>query len=239
LHTRARWRTVERVNLRPGSSRDGCSLRSRKRLETRAALVQAAYAIVRDVGFAGLTAEAVADRAGVSRRTFFNYFPSVESVLTASVTEFFASVGARLESRPVDEDVLDSALAVVTDPADADLLEKFGVLAAAGEASPHARGLILVALHAWVDWLEGWLRRRLGTDATDVYVATLASGLVGASEAAFRVWLRQLDASAGVGATASDAVDPTTSLRDCFAAAIGHVRTGLDPQRATAAAQSA
>jgi AcrR family transcriptional regulator len=227
------------MNLRPGSSRDECSLRSRKRVETRAALVQAAYAIVRDVGFAGLTAEAVADRAGVSRRTFFNYFPSVESVLTASVTEFFASVGARLEGRPVDEDVLDSALAVVTDPADADLLEKFGVLAAAGEASPHARGLILVALHAWVDWLEGWLRRRLGTDATDVYVATLASGLVGASEAAFRVWLRQLDASTDVGATASDAVDPTTSLRDCFAAAIGHVRTGLDPQRATAAAQSA
>lgn len=227
------------MNLRPGSSRDQCSLRSRKRTETRGALVQAAYAIVRDVGFAGLTAEAVADRAGVSRRTFFNYFPSVESVLTASVTEFFASVGARLEGRPVDEDVLDSALAVVTDPADADLLEKIGVLAAAGDASPHARGLILVALHAWVDWLEGWLRRRLGSDATDVYVATLASGLVGASEAAFRVWLRRLDASTGAGATASDPVDPTTSLRYCFAAAIGHVRTGLDPQRATAAAHSA
>ena len=81
-------------------------------------------------------------------------------------------------------------LAVVTDPGDVDLLERIGVLAAAGEASPHARGLILVELHAWLDWLEGWLRRRLGPDATDVYVATLASGLVGAAEAAFRVWLR-------------------------------------------------
>ena len=64
---------------------------------------------MRDAGFEGLTAEAVADRAGVSRRTFFNYFPSVDSVLTASVTEFFASVGERLDARPVDEDVLDSA----------------------------------------------------------------------------------------------------------------------------------
>ena len=35
------------------------------------------------------------------------------------------------------------------------------MLAAAGEASPHARGLILVELHAWLDWLEGWLRGRL------------------------------------------------------------------------------
>ena len=178
--------------------------------------MQAAYSLVRDVGFEGLTAEAVADRAGVSRRTFFNYFPSVESVLTASVTEFFASVGARLEARPLDEDVLDSALAVVTDPGDTDLLERIGVLAAAGEASPHARGLILVALHAWVDWLEGWLRRRLGADATDVYVATLASGLVGASEAAFRVWLRQTATASGAGVTASDVVERTTSLRDCF-----------------------
>ena len=228
------------MNLRPGSTSDGCSLRTRKRAETRSALVQAAYAIVRDDGFDGLTAEAVADRAGVSRRTFFNYFPSVESVLTASVTEFFASVGERLEARPVDEDVLDSALAVVTDPGDGDLLERMGVLAAAGEASPHARGLILVELHTWLDWLEGWLRRRLAPDgsltagaeplATELYVATLASSLVAAAEAAFRVWLRDGAATARTGDTASD--DPA-SLRDCFTAAIGHVRTGLDPRRAT------
>ena len=231
------------MNLRPGPTSDGCSLRTRKRAETRSALVHAAYAIVRDKGFAGLTAEAVADRAGVSRRTFFNYFPSVESVLTASVTEFFASVGDRLEARPVDEDVLDSALAVVTDPGDGDLLERIGVLAAAGEASPHARGLILVELHTWLDWLEGWLRRRLTsgrtdlTDplATDLYVATLASSLVAAAEAAFRVWLRDGAATARTGGTASG--DPA-SLRGCFTAAIGHVRTGLDPQRAALAART-
>jgi AcrR family transcriptional regulator len=223
------------VNLRPGSSSDVCSLRTRKRAETRSALVQAAYAIVRDSGFARLTAEAVADRAGVSRRTFFNYFPSVESVLTASVTEFFASVGDRLDARPADEDVLDSALAVVTDPGDDDLLERIGVLAAAGEASPHARGLILVELHTWLEWLEGWLRRRLGPDATDVYVATLASSLVGAAEAAFRVWLRRGVTTADAGGTAS--ADPA-SLRECFEAAIGHVRTGLDTPHATVATRT-
>ena len=203
-----------------------CSLRTRKREETRVALVQAAYAIVRDSAFEDLTAEAVADRAGVSRRTFFNYFPSVESVLTASVAEFFASVGHRLDARPVDEDVLDSALAVVTDPGDVDLVERIGVLAAAGEASPHARGLILVELHAWLDWLEGWLRGRLGPDATDLYVATLASTLVGAAEAAFRVWLRG-------GAAAGP------SLQAGLTTAIDHVRTGLDPRRTTPAAPAA
>jgi AcrR family transcriptional regulator len=226
------------VNLRPGSTRDGCSLRTRKRAETRSALVEAAYAIVRDDGFEGLTAEAVADRAGVSRRTFFNYFPSVESVLTASVTEFFASVGARLDARPAGENVLDSALAVVTDPGDGDLLERIGVLAAAGEASPHARGLILVELHAWLDWFEGWLRRRLGPAVSDLYVATLASGLVGAAEAAFRVWGRR-GSTTGAGIPASPDADRSATLRDCFTLAIGHLRTGLDPQRATVAAHPA
>ena len=146
-------------------------------------------------------------------------------MLTASVTEFFASVGDRLDARPVDEDVLDSALTVVTDPGDVDLVERIGVLAAAGEASPHARGLILVELHAWLDWLEGWLRGRLGPDVTDLYVATLASTLVGAAEAAFRVWLRT---------GAADA----PSLQESLATAIDHVRSGLDPQRATAAART-
>lgn len=240
--------------LRNPLAADACSLRTRKREETRVALVQAAYAIVRDTAFEDLTAEAVADRAGVSRRTFFNYFPSVESVLTASVTEFFGSVGARLDGRPLDEDVLDSALAVVTDPGDGDLLERIGVLAAAGEASPHARGLILVELHAWLDWLEGWLRRRLGPDVTDLYVATLASTLVGAAEAAFRVWQRggraiHPDAGAtasGTASPASGAVSPASgtppdvgpSLQASLATAIDHVRTGLDPQRATVAART-
>ena len=236
------------MTLRNPITGDGCSLRTRKREETRAALVQAAYAIVRDAGFADLTAEAVADRAGVSRRTFFNYFPSVESVLTASVTEFFASVGERLDARPAAEDVLDSAVAVVTDPGDSDLLERIGVLAAAGEASPHARGLILVELHTWLDWLEDWLRRRLGPDATDLYLATLASTLVGAAEAAFRVWLRggAVVAHPPTGAAASAAASPASgtpsddgpSLQASLAAAIDHVRSGLDPQRATVAART-
>jgi hypothetical protein len=134
--------------------------------------------------------------------------------------------------------VLDSALAVVTDPGDGDLLERIGVLAAAGEASPHARGLILVELHAWLDWLEGWLGRRLGPTVSDVYVATLASGLVGAAEAAFRVWVRRASTS-GAGTPASPDVDRSATLRDCFTVAIGHLRTGLDPQRATVAAHLA
>lgn len=208
------------MNLRHARSTDGCSLRTRKREDTRRALTEAAYALVRDGGFEGLTAEAVADRAGVSRRTFFNYFPSVESVLTASVTEFFATLGQCLAARPGDEDVLDSALAVITDPGDDTLLERIAVLAAAGTASPHARGLILVELHDWLDWLEGWLRERLPAGSSDLVVATYASTLCAAAEASFRVWARAVAASPG---------EQVPSVEDNLRATIGHLRLGLAP----------
>ena len=133
--------------------------------------------------------------------------------------------------------MLDSVVAVVTDPGDVDLLERIGVLAAAGEASPHARGLILVELHTWLDWLEGWLRRRLRPDVTDSSTSPPSPpALVGAAEAAFRVWLR---CGTPADAVAAAAADGSASFRDCFTAAIGHVRTGLDPQRVTVAARTA
>ncbi len=202
------------------------SLRDRKRDETRRSLAAAAYGIVRDEGVDALTAEAVADRAGVSRRTFFNYFPSVDSVLTASIAEFFDSIGARLAARPVDEDVLDSAVAVITDPSDVDLLERIAVIARAAEVSTHARGLCLVELNAWLeDGLEHWLRDRMPVGTDDLRIATTASTLVGAAEAAFRVWARA--AAAGVEAPV---------LRDVLASALDLVRTGLDPHRTGSAA---
>lgn len=205
------------------------SLRERKRDETRRSLSAAAYAIVRDDGVEALTAEAVADRAGVSRRTFFNYFPSVDSVLTASIAEFFDSMTERLDARPADEDVLDAALAVITDANDLELLERIAVIARAAEASPHARGLVLVELHTWLDAFEGWLRGRLPDGADDLLVAVTASTLVGAAEGAFRVWART--------STAPDA--RPVDLRSALTRSLDLLRTGLDSLRTGSAAASA
>lgn len=192
------------------------TLRDRKREETRRAIAGAAYAIVRDAGVSAVTADAVAERAGVSRRTFFNYFPSVESVLTASVTDFFAALSERLDQRPHDEDVLDSVLSVVDDPGDLSLVERIGVLAAAGETSAHAKGLILAEFHTWLDWFEEWLRGRVGPGISEIHLATLAAAVLGSGEAAIRVWSRAV--VAGERPPAFPAV---------LAESLGHLRTGL------------
>jgi len=56
-------------------------LRERQRRRTTKELHDAAVELVSEQGLAAVTAEAVADRAGVSRRTFFNYFASKEDAV--------------------------------------------------------------------------------------------------------------------------------------------------------------
>jgi len=51
-------------------------LRERKKLKTRSAIEWAAVQVVLEHGYEAATVEAIARRADVSLRTFFNYFPS-------------------------------------------------------------------------------------------------------------------------------------------------------------------
>lgn len=57
------------------------SLRERKRTDTFKALHDAAAELVLEHGLNNVTVDEIADRAGVSPRTFFNYFPSKEDAV--------------------------------------------------------------------------------------------------------------------------------------------------------------
>lgn len=71
-------------------------LRERKKAETRAALVRAAQELVVEQGLDATTVEAICSRAGVSRRTFFNYFDTKdEAVLGMSGDEELVPVAVR------------------------------------------------------------------------------------------------------------------------------------------------
>jgi AcrR family transcriptional regulator len=80
-------------------------LRERKKLATKDALSRAALDLVTERGLDHCTAVAIADRAGISVRTFHNYFSSKEDavlfVLEQSVVNLIASFTHRDPAEPV------------------------------------------------------------------------------------------------------------------------------------------
>jgi AcrR family transcriptional regulator len=83
------------------TSQRGTGLRERKRAATRESLVAAARSFSAERGFSHWTVEQLCEEVGVSRRTFFNYFPSKEAAflgqaeagIPADLAERFVSRG--------------------------------------------------------------------------------------------------------------------------------------------------
>ncbi|GAA1921095.1 hypothetical protein GCM10009688_27680 [Arthrobacter gandavensis] len=76
-------------------------LRERKRAATHSAITSAARALTAEHGLAGFTVEELCEQVGISRRTFFNYFPAKEdavlgapAALPAELTEPFIAAGS-------------------------------------------------------------------------------------------------------------------------------------------------
>ncbi|AWT25768.1 hypothetical protein Csp1_09620 [Corynebacterium provencense] len=74
------------VELRLVTDRDNdCpGLRERKRRETRLRIEDCGTELILERGFDQVTLEEICDRAGVSRRTFFNYFDSKDQVASGT-----------------------------------------------------------------------------------------------------------------------------------------------------------
>lgn len=62
-------------------------VRERKRIATRIAIQRAVLSLSLERGFDGVTVEEISHEAGVSPRTFFNYFPTKEAAVVGDVPE--------------------------------------------------------------------------------------------------------------------------------------------------------
>jgi AcrR family transcriptional regulator len=78
-------------------------LRERKKVATRQALHEAAVRLAIAHGADKITVEAVADEAGVSRRTFSNYFASKEEALLHGDHQRIAVLIGMIAARPAGE----------------------------------------------------------------------------------------------------------------------------------------
>lgn len=196
------------------------SLRDRKKDQTRRDLSAAAIDIVATEGAERLTAEAIADRVGVSRRTFFNYFPSVDAACAHSAELLLHELTEELAARPRDEDVWETMRAFLTGGAGSPLIERLAILCTTREHSLQARHLAQDHIDAFVAWLTQWLTDRLGPDTDELYAATLAASVSATAEATLRIWSER---HAGSTEPAVLAAYP-----DMLTRSLGLLRTGFD-----------
>ncbi|MGZ4661392.1 MAG: TetR/AcrR family transcriptional regulator [Arthrobacter sp.] len=89
-------------------------LRERKRAATRAAITAVARSLTAERGLNGFTVEEVCEQTDISRRTFFNYFPSKEDAIIghvdddfpAEIVERFMAGGAGSPAGAISESLL-------------------------------------------------------------------------------------------------------------------------------------
>jgi AcrR family transcriptional regulator len=89
-------------------------LRERKKAATRRSLGIAAMRLAIRRGLENVLVEEIAAEAGVSARTFNNYFASKYEAICALAMERSQRIGAELRNRPADEPLMDAITNAVT-----------------------------------------------------------------------------------------------------------------------------
>lgn len=101
-------------------------LRERKKLDTRRALSDAALTLAFERGLENVTREDIANLAGVSLRTFTNYFAGKYDALAYRQQERLRRSIDLLRSRPADEPLWTAITESVVNPVDADMSDFYG-----------------------------------------------------------------------------------------------------------------
>ena len=184
------------------------SRRERKRLETRNSLSQAALQLtLENDGIQHVTPDEIAARAGVSPRTFHNYFHSREAALGALPGDRARRVALAFSERPAEEPfgvalseaiVAEYTLGHEPDKADVRKLraimsnctvskEALRVVMAEKAARPH----LLEAMRELEEQLTPVIADRLGLDPNqDLLPRIIAAAVNGAVRVATENWLR-------------------------------------------------
>ena len=165
-------------------------LRERKKLATRSALTTAALQLAAERGIDSVTAEDVAAAAGVSTRTFFNYFATKEQAFVADDVErgrrFLAAVQAAPDGTPLwplMRQVADQVLAVPDLPTREQALKEQLV-----RTDPRVQAEVLATFAQLEEELVVELIRRAPGDGP-LHARLLANAVLAAIRSATETWL--------------------------------------------------
>jgi AcrR family transcriptional regulator len=174
-------------------SHERAGLRERKKIATRNALGIAAMRLAADRGLDNVLVEDIAEAAGVSARTFNNYFASKYEAICALAFDRAIRIGAALRDRPAEEPLWDAIVAAVMSeygPADRALDWDWmaGVRLVTG--TPALRGEYLKVQAMTQYSLAEAIALRLGfRPGTSMFPRILAASVTAAVQAAMEHWL--------------------------------------------------
>jgi AcrR family transcriptional regulator len=169
---------------------DGPSRRELNKAATRQAITDAALALLRSNGPGHFTVEDIADAAGISRRTFFNYFSSTEAAIAAVTFGFLDKALQQFRLRPAGEPFLESARASLVELADPMTVAPLAELYSLGQANPQLSRSELEAWDHCTAQIITAARERLreGVELDELYLRALAGSVISCGKAAMDVW---------------------------------------------------
>jgi AcrR family transcriptional regulator len=143
-------------------------------------------------GYEQTTVDAIAERAGVARRTFFRYFRSKDDVIFPDHARIAQVTSAYLESleavpplRAVCSGVRIIFTSYVDDPAVS--VQRYRLI----RSVPALRDREIASVSQYTRLFSSYLRRRLGDSASAVLTAEVAAAaIVAAHNQVLREWLR-------------------------------------------------
>jgi AcrR family transcriptional regulator len=171
-------------------SNDG-GMRERKKLATRRALSAAALRLAREHGPQNVRVDDIAEAAGVSPRTYNNYFSSREqAIVVALAAERGHGVAASLRERPADEPLEHAVVGALIEQYSDDGEPDRDTLALITSA-PALRAEFLDTIAAIERPLADAIAARTGTgNQGELRTDVLAAAVSGAARVAAERWLR-------------------------------------------------
>jgi mycofactocin system transcriptional regulator len=163
-------------------------------------------------GFEATTADDIAAAAGVSRRTFFRYFPSKNDLVWGDFDTLLAGLAAFFDAQPRDEPLRDVLIAgilrfnAVPPEAIADHRHRMGLILHV----PALQAYSTLRYAAWRDVVAACAAERLGVPFGSLDAQLVGHVMLAAAVTAYEQWL----------------ADPGADLQELLAAVLGKV--GID-----------
>ena len=190
--------------------------RERKKQQTREALSWAALRLSVERGFGNVLVEDIAAEAGVSPRTFNNYFSSKAEAIVWRQLDRLRQIAGLLRERPPDEPLWEAVTAVVTltfDHGDSLPDERWTAGVRLALAEMDLQGELAKGGAAVERECAAAIAERTGTDADrDLYPLLVAAAVGAAIRVASEQWLR---------------VDPPVPLPTLLRDALDRLAAGL------------